>query len=276
MFVTQKVSLAVLVLLVFSAPVLAVQKAGSGAEGGEGAAVSIGGSTLGDAAPVIEDATPTLALSDPEAGLIEGAETNSIVGAAALSPDRCSLALELPADGEKIATPKVAEAGAEKECVERVDAVPMMMTSSGVVPLTSTDTGSATADALLLRLGERNKSLEDQKASLDKQALLLDAAEKRIAERIAKLTELEAGINELAGTRDRQSQQKIDEMVSLYQNMKPKDAAAVMSGLPNEVLLKIASSISPRKMSAIMAEMDTTRAQTLTVLLIDQTATAQP
>lgn len=266
--------LAVLVLL--SGPALAVPKAAPEGQSESNAEVAIGSPTLNDAAPVLLDGSSTIDLSAPVASPPEGSATNSIVGAAALSPDRCANPVELPAEGEAPVTPRVAGEGAVRECEELVDAVPMMLTPAGVVPIAGASGVGTTDEELLLRLGERREGLESEEAKLDQQALLLDAAAKRIEERTAELTALEQSINALVETRDQQSQEEIAEMVSLYQNMKPQDAALVMSGLPDEVLLRIASNMSPRKMSPIMAAMNTTRAQALTVLMIEKGQEAQP
>lgn len=266
----KKLSVALAVMLVCADPALAVPKASPEGEAGEGASVSVGGPTLGDAAPVLQDGSPTLELSAPATSVSPGQSLNPLVGAAALSPDRCAVEVELPSDGAEVTIPKPVAEGSEKDCVALVDAQPTMMTNTGPQPILGDGTGSTTEGELLLRLGERKSGLDQEKASLDQQARLLDAAEKRIAERTAALTALEASINQLVGARDQQSEEQVAEMVSLYQNMKPKEAAWVLGGLPDPVLLKIASAMSPRKMSAIMAELEPARAQVLTIMMMDQ------
>jgi flagellar motility protein MotE (MotC chaperone) len=47
--------------------------------------------------------------------------------------------------------------------------------------------------------------------------------------------------------------------------MKPKDAAKIFNNLDMNVLLRVAKTMSPRKMAPILAEMDAARAQELTV-----------
>ena len=51
----------------------------------------------------------------------------------------------------------------------------------------------------------------------------------------------------------------------MYETMKPKDAANIFNALDVEVLLRVAKMMSPRKMAPILAEMNTARAQELTV-----------
>lgn len=262
-------SFAMIAFVSMAMPVFAVPKATAEPEGGEGASVSLQGTTLSGDTPVLTDATPTLQLTTEPTETTE-TTTNSIVGATAVSPDRCAINVELPADGSTLTIPDPATEGEARDCVELVDAMPMVMTPEGPQPIGNGTSVSGTENELLLRLGERKAGLDQEKAGLDQQALLLDAAQSRIAERTAKLIELEASINNLIGVRDQQSQDEIAKMVSLYQNMKPADAAIVMGGLPEDVLLQIASNMPPRKMSAIMAELSPTQAQALTVMMIEK------
>ncbi|MCR6634993.1 hypothetical protein [Devosia sp.] len=223
--------------------------------------------TLTESDPVLNDQTPTLELTTAAP---DTTVSNSIVSSVALSPDRCAVEVEIPTDGTEFISPEPAIEGEARDCADLTDAVPMAMTPEGPRPLGSPSSESTTEDVLLLRLGERKAGLDAEKASLEQQALLLDAAERRIQERTAKLTELEQSMNDLIGARDQQSQEEIAGMVSLYQNMKPQQAALVMGGLPDPILLQIASAMSPRKMSAIMAELNPVRAQNLTVMMMDR------
>ncbi|MCS6758365.1 MAG: hypothetical protein MO852_04280 [Candidatus Devosia euplotis] len=65
-------------------------------------------------------------------------------------------------------------------------------------------------------------------------------------------------------------------IVAMYETMKPKDAVSIFNNLDMEVLLRVAKTMSPRKMAPILAAMDAARAQELTVkmaALSDQPAT---
>ena len=56
-------------------------------------------------------------------------------------------------------------------------------------------------------------------------------------------------------------------IVTMYEGMKPKDAAKVFDRLEMPVLIEIASQIAPRKMSDILGLMQTDAAERLTVEL---------
>src|ERR1700735_1702501 len=68
-------------------------------------------------------------------------------------------------------------------------------------------------------------------------------------------------------------------IITMYESMKPKDAAKVFDRLEMPVLIQIASQIAPRKMSDILGLMQTEAAERLTVELArraspDQSASA--
>ena len=70
-----------------------------------------------------------------------------------------------------------------------------------------------------------------------------------------------------AGQRNEQEAARFKGIITMYENMKPKDAAKVFDRLEMGVLIEIASQIAPRKMSDIMGLMQPEAAERLTVEL---------
>ncbi len=141
----------------------------------------------------------------------------------------------------------------------------------------SNDGSELTERAVLERLGERRLELDALERELAMREDLVAAAEARLNERIAALDALEAQVQALVDEKNALDDQQFASLVSMYETMKPKDAAAVFDNLDMEVLLRLAISINPRKMSPILAEMQTGRAQTLTLLMAaDQTEEPVP
>ena len=58
----------------------------------------------------------------------------------------------------------------------------------------------------------------------------------------------------------------------MYETMKPKEAATLFNALDNEVLLRVARAMNPRKMAPILAKMDPMKAKTLTAGLAQEEA----
>src|SRR5690606_16496737 len=96
-------------------------------------------------------------------------------------------------------------------------------------------------------------------------ASIVDAAEKRIAERAATLEALEAQISSLVDQRTEMEAGQFAGIVAMYESMRPKDAANIFNDLDMDVLLRVAKTMNPRKMAPILAEMAAPRAQELTV-----------
>lgn len=121
--------------------------------------------------------------------------------------------------------------------------------------------------ALLQRLAKRREALAERERELDLRESLLKAAEQRVDEKIARLSELETQIEALLRQHDTQEEQRLASLVKVYEAMKPKDAARIFDQLDLDILLSVAERMRAAKMAAVMAEMDAARAKTLTVEL---------
>ncbi|KKB85002.1 hypothetical protein VW29_08270 [Devosia limi DSM 17137] len=151
------------------------------------------------------------------------------------------------------------------ECDPLAEGAPMQVDSNGrIVPL-SPEGGSLSERALLERLAARRTELESFEEELSLRASLVDAAEKRIEERAATMAAMEAQIASLVDQRQAMETGQFAGIVAMYETMKPKDAANIFNELDMEVLLRVAKTMSPRKMAPILAEMTSSRAQELTV-----------
>ena len=152
------------------------------------------------------------------------------------------------------------------DCLPSGDVVPMEISGDGgVIPLVGADGATITEQQLLERLTARRTELQQYEQDLALRASIVDAAEKRIEERTATLEALEAQISALVDEREQMETGQFAGIVAMYETMKPKDAANIFNNLDMEVLLRVAKTMSPRKMAPILAEMDATRAQELTV-----------
>lgn len=129
------------------------------------------------------------------------------------------------------------------------------------------ETFSKSEVAVLESLSARREELDRRSKLLDTREQLLNAAEKRVEERIAELKDIEARINARIGAQDEQNEGRLAGVVSMYETMKPKDAARIFERLDMGVLIEVAKRMEPRKMSAVLAQMDPVAAQDLTVEL---------
>src|ERR1700722_19153343 len=119
--------------------------------------------------------------------------------------------------------------------------------------------------AILERLQARRQELEARAREIDIRENLLKAAEKRVESRVEELKAVEARITTATQQKSDADAARFKGIVTMYEAMKPKDAAKVFDRLEMPVLIEIASQIAPRKMSDILGQMSTEAAERLTV-----------
>jgi len=135
------------------------------------------------------------------------------------------------------------------------------------VPLDGGRAQSPAEIAVLERLQERRAELEARAKEIEMRESLLKAAEKRLEGRFAELKDLEARVNNSLQQRDEAEAARFKNVVTMYENMKPKDAAKIFDRLDVKMLVEVAKEINPRRMSDILAQMSPDAAQQLTVEL---------
>ena len=121
--------------------------------------------------------------------------------------------------------------------------------------------------AILERLQSRRLELEQRAREVEIRESLLKAAEKRIESKVEEMRSLEGKAATAAGQRNEQEAVRFKGIITMYEGMKPKDAAKVFDRLEMTVLIEIASQIAPRKMSDILGLMQPEAAERLTVEL---------
>jgi len=138
---------------------------------------------------------------------------------------------------------------------------------------------SASERAILERLQSRRQELEQRAREIDIRESLLKAAEKRIESRADELKAVESRMTTATQQKTETDAARFKGIITMYEGMKPKDAAKVFDHLEMPVLIEIATQIAPRKMSDILGLMTTEAAERLTVEMArragpDQSASA--
>ncbi len=124
---------------------------------------------------------------------------------------------------------------------------------------------SASERAILERLQSRRQEIEARAREIDIRESLLKAAEKRVEARVEELKAIESRISTATEQKSEADAARFKGIITMYEAMKPKDAAKVFDRLEMPVLFEIASQIAPRKMSDILGLMSTDAAERLTV-----------
>ena len=117
---------------------------------------------------------------------------------------------------------------------------------------------------VLQSLGARRGQLDQREQDIDVQLQLLAAAEAKLDAKMRALTGLKGDIQGLLGQVDNKKQAEVDRLVTVYAGMKPKDAAARMTLLSDEVRLPIAAKMKERTLAMILANMSPGEAKILT------------
>jgi flagellar motility protein MotE (MotC chaperone) len=119
--------------------------------------------------------------------------------------------------------------------------------------------------ALLERLQARRQELEARAREIDIRESLLKSAEKRVEARVEELKAIESRIATATNQKNEAEVARFKGIITMYEGMKPKDAAKVFDRLEMPVLFEIASQIAPRKMSDILGLMSAEAAERLTI-----------
>jgi len=121
--------------------------------------------------------------------------------------------------------------------------------------------------AILERLQARRQELEQRAREIEIRESLMKAAEKRIESRVEEMKSIEAKASAVNDQKNEAENARFKGIITMYESMKPKDAAKVFDRLEMPVLIQIASQIAPRKMSDILGLMSPEAAERLTVEL---------
>jgi flagellar motility protein MotE (MotC chaperone) len=167
-----------------------------------------------------------------------------------------------------------------KEEAPKTEAAPEVTKPDGVVVYPEQgQTVSPSERAILERLQSRRQELEARAREIDIRESLLKAAEKRIESKVEEMKAVESRISTTTQQKTEADAARFKGIITMYEGMKPKDAAKVFDRLEMTVLFEIASQIAPRKMSDILGLMSPEAAERLTVEMArragpDQSASA--
>ncbi len=122
-------------------------------------------------------------------------------------------------------------------------------------------------ETLFERLGERRALMDQREQDLRVREQLLEAAERRLEERMAELAALEERVSAVAQAEEDRQTEEIARLVQVYSAMRAKDAAAIFDLLDLPILMEVANAMNPRKMADILGEMNPESARQLTIAL---------
>ncbi len=123
---------------------------------------------------------------------------------------------------------------------------------------------------ILQSLGQRRAELDQREQGLNSREQLIQAADDKLDARITQLQSLKTQIQGLLDQANKTSADDTVRMVKVYESMKPKDAAAVLTTMSDEVRLPIAAGMKDRSLAAILGAMTPDAARDLTEKLTNR------
>ncbi len=121
--------------------------------------------------------------------------------------------------------------------------------------------------ALLEGLRARRTELDGRDAALSAREMVLAAAERRLGQRIEELAALQQRLEAIDQGRGEREEAGWRQMVTLYERMRPRDAAAIFNDLEMPVLVQLLDRMREAKAAPVLGAMKPDRARLLTAEL---------
>ncbi len=121
--------------------------------------------------------------------------------------------------------------------------------------------------AVLESLRARRLDIERRGEAVAQRELLLGATERRLTERLAELTALQARLQAEIRTRSEREEAGIRQLVRVYESMRPRDAATILDDLDMPILLQVLDRMREAKAAPVLAAMRPERARAATTEL---------
>ena len=135
------------------------------------------------------------------------------------------------------------------------------------VPTAVVEALTGTPEDLLRAFQEREARLAAREAQLADRLVALQVAEELVADQLAALEAAEAELSATIARAETASESDIGTLVSVYENMKPKDAGAMFEQMTPEFAAGFLALMSPESAAQIMGLLPSDRAHAISVVL---------
>ncbi|MBV8536100.1 MAG: hypothetical protein JO128_10940 [Alphaproteobacteria bacterium] len=117
---------------------------------------------------------------------------------------------------------------------------------------------------VLQQLAGRRAEIEKRSSELDRREAVLKAAEERIDAKIQEMKKLQGSIQQAIGQYDDQETKRIENLVKVYETMKPQEAARIFEQLDMATMIGLVERMNTRKLAPVLAQMNPVRAKMVT------------
>jgi flagellar motility protein MotE (MotC chaperone) len=123
---------------------------------------------------------------------------------------------------------------------------------------------------VLKQLSSRRETLDRRAKDLDTREALIKIAEQRVNQKVKELESLRQQLQGMVNQVSEGQQQQMENLVKIYETMKPEEAAHIFETLDMPTLLGVVLRMKPKSTAPIMAKMAPDKAKELTIALTKQ------
>ncbi len=123
---------------------------------------------------------------------------------------------------------------------------------------------------VLNQLSQRRDSLDKRAKDLDTHEALLKVAEQRVDQKIKEMNTLRTQLQAMVNLVGEAQAAQVENLVKIYETMKPDEAAKIFETLDLPVLLGVVQRMKPARTAPIMAKMTPEKAKEITIALTRQ------
>lgn len=152
----------------------------------------------------------------------------------------------------------------------KTEAAPQAKPADAKEKTASRDDGPSAESELYRQLAGRRDQLDKRASELDEREALAMVTEKRIDQKLKEMETLKKQLETLVGQASAAQQAQLENLVKIYETMKPKEAAKIFEALEMPVLLGVVQKMKPARTAPILAEMNPERAKEITTALTKQ------
>ncbi len=145
------------------------------------------------------------------------------------------------------------------------------LTNAVSAPTCTTEEGVM---ALLSEVNARSDKLDERESLLANRATAISVAEDRLKQRIEEMKTAEAELAKTVQIADRGAEDDVTRLVTLYENMKPKQAVPLFETMAPEFAAGFLGRMQPAAAASIMAGLSPDTAYTISVLMAGRNANA--
>jgi flagellar motility protein MotE (MotC chaperone) len=120
---------------------------------------------------------------------------------------------------------------------------------------------------VLKQLANRRQQLDKRGHDLDTREALIKVGEQRVDQKIKEMESLRVQLQGMVDQINGAQQAQLDNLVKIYETMKPADAAKIFENLDMPVLLGVIERMKPKSTAPILAAMAPQKAKEVTVAL---------